>query len=351
MEMMLEELLSYILGITEVLIFTWGICQVELTKDWRRWAAAVGLWGVEMAAVLGGYLEEMAVVPVRMLSEMVIVVFLMVQGRIFHKIVKYWFSLFYAGIAFHPIHFCLTLLNEYTVKLPWIDFFAEDLTSVCNICVIVFAAMQIRKRRKWVSWIQSMPIKHYMLGLCCGFCANGLKSYMEWEIAELDMKNKLFWGTLTNILYLALYLLGIGFAFINLLKTQYYRDSSLKSEYLRMAQAHYKDLAGHVREIRSIRHDMLVHVNAIEYLIQKGKIQEAIAYLHEMKENIDRKDNRKIDIGNELVNAVMENELKKADLDTHFSVEGFLTGQPAISDFDLCTIFSNLLPYRLRRHK
>lgn len=343
MGLMMEELLSNILGIAEVLVFTWGICQVELTRDWRRWAAAGGLWGMEMVVVLGEWLGKMAVVPVRMLGEMVIAAILMVQAKILHKMVKYWFSLFYAEIAFHPIHFALTFLNEYTVKLPWIDFFAEDLTSVCNICIMVFAAMQIRKRRQWVSWIQSMPIKHYMLGLCCGFCANGLKSYMEWEIAELDMKNKLFWGILTNILYLSLYLLGIGFAFINLLKTQYYRESSLKSEYLRMAQEHYKDLAGHVREVRSIRHDILVHVNVVEYLIQDGKIQEAITYLHEMKENIDRKNNRKIDIGNELVNAVMENELKKADLDTCFSVEGCLTGQPAISDFDLCTIFSNLL--------
>ncbi|MCI8895368.1 MAG: hypothetical protein HFI41_12080 [Lachnospiraceae bacterium] len=92
--MMLEELLSNILGIVEVLVFAWGICQVELTKDWRRWAVAGGLWIVEMVVVLGGFLDEMAVVPVRILGNMVIIVFLMAQGRTLHKAVKYWFSFF-----------------------------------------------------------------------------------------------------------------------------------------------------------------------------------------------------------------------------------------------------------------
>lgn len=50
-----------------------------------------------------------------------------------------------------------------------------------------------------------------------------------------------------------------------------------------------------------------------------------------------------MDIGNELVNAVLENELNKADPDTLFSLEGCLPDQPAITDFDLCVIFSNLL--------
>ncbi len=186
-------------------------------------------------------------------------------------------------------------------------------------------------------------MKYYIIGIFCGFCASGLQYFMEWETAELDMKNKLFWGILTNSLYLVLYLLGMGVTFINLLKEQYHRESSLKSEYLRMAQEHYNELAGHMREVRSIRHDMMAHVNAVEYLTRQGKTGEVITYLHEMKENIGRKNNKKIDVGNELVNAVLENELKKAGLGTHFSVEGCLTDQPAISDFDLCVIFSNLL--------
>lgn len=33
MGMMIEKLLSNILWIAEVLIFIWGICQVELTRD------------------------------------------------------------------------------------------------------------------------------------------------------------------------------------------------------------------------------------------------------------------------------------------------------------------------------
>ena len=323
MGVMLEELLSNILGIAEVLVFAWGICQVELTMDWRRWAVACGLWIVEMAVVLSGFWDEMAVVPVTILGNMAITSFLMVSDKILYRVIKYWFCFFYVGIAFRPIYFVITFLNEYAVKLSWIDFGTKNLASGCNICVIVLAAIQIRKRKQWVSWVRSMSLKYYMIGLFCCFCANGLKNYMGWEIAGLDMKNKLFWGILTNILY--------------------YRESSLKSEYLRMAQEHYNNLAEHMFEVRSIRHDMMAHMNAMEYLIQEGKTGEVITYLHEMKENMGRKNNKKIDVGIELVNAVMENELKKADLDTHFSVEGYLADQPAISDFDMCVIFSNLL--------
>ena len=87
MGVMLEELLSNILGIAEVLVFAWGICQVELTMDWRRWAVACGLWIVEMAVVLSGFWDEMAVVPVTILGNMAITSFLMVSDKILYRVI------------------------------------------------------------------------------------------------------------------------------------------------------------------------------------------------------------------------------------------------------------------------
>lgn len=339
----LEELISGILGSAEVLVFAWGICQVRLTKDWKRWAAACVLWGLEMAVVCSGVLDEMTIFPIKFLGKMGIISILLMQGKAMPRILQYLFSTFYAAVTFRPIYFGITLLGEFVMDCSAFERIARNLASGFNICVLIMLARQIKKRKQWVSWIQSIPMKYYLLGLFCVFCANGLKSYMAWELAGLDLKNRIFWGILTNMLYLFFISLGIGFAFVNLLKERYYRESSLKSEYLRMAQEHYSELSEHMREVRRIRHDMMAHVNALEHLVSEGKIDGTLNYLHEIKREIDTTSRKAVKVGNELVNAVLEHELKKADSETSFLVEGCLPKECVISDFDMCVLFSNLL--------
>lgn len=337
-----EESISIILEIVEVLVFAWGICQVKLTKDWKWWVVAGALWIVEIVVMYGRYLDVIIYFPIKFIGNIVIISFMLMQGKAFEKIVQNLFSNFYVAVTFQPIYFGITLLCEYVIDSQT-DQVARNLAGGFNICVLIILARQIKKRKQWVSWIRSITMKYYFFGLLCVFCANGLKNYMARELVGLDMKNRFFWGVLANILYLLFMFLGIGFAIVNLLKEQYYKESTLKSEYLEMAQDHYRELAGHMREVKSIRHDMMAHINALEHLISGREIDETINYLHEIKKGIGVASQRAVEVGNELVNAVLDNELKKLDLETDFLVEGCLPKKCIITDFDLCILFSNLL--------
>ena len=159
MEEIFNELLSNVLGNVEVLVFAWGICQVRLTKDWKRWTAAVVLWAVVMAVAYGGFFGEMVYFPIKMVGNMMAISFLLMKGRVVQRIIKYWFSFSYVDIIYQPIHFVIIYWGEFTKSLSWSDRAINNIASSLNICILLLLARQIQKRKQWVSWIQSIPMK------------------------------------------------------------------------------------------------------------------------------------------------------------------------------------------------
>lgn len=341
MEALLREIFKDLLTNIEILLWLWGICQVELTKDWKKWLIALIMWQLEITVVFGAGFEESKSFFIKLLCNMVIIIFLM-HGRGIERFIKYWFSFFYLGIIFQPV--CL-----FTEALAAIDGFAwihnmeEEIRNGLTIGILLVFIWLIQKHKNWIINIRNIQMKYYVVGLFCGFCAEGVHYYIADEIARLNTKSMIFWGTLMNVLYLCIYALGAALAFANILKEQYFRESALKSEYLKMVQQHYNGIAAHMREIRSIKHDMQAHIAVLENFIQKEKWEEAKSYLTEIKRNEELQNRNTINVGNELVNAILEHELQRADSETIVIFEGWLPNKSFISDFDLCVIFSNLL--------
>lgn len=323
----------------EVLVWAWGICQVKLQKNKRRWMETLFLYHLEMLLVFGGYFGETMAFLLKVLGNMVIITLLM-QGPLVQRVIQYWFSIFYLGIVYQPIYFFVSFLEKSGSE--WERIFIKGVASLTTIGVVLFAAKQIKRREPCVRWIRNISLRYYTVGLISCFCANGIHYYMIEEIRLLNMQSRIFWGTLTNILYLFLYSLGIGLAFVNLLKEYYRKESAQKGEYLRMAKAHDQEMVDHMREIRSIRHDMRAHMNALENFIKKEQWGEAEEYLHKFQQEIQLQSRKTVSVGNELVNAVIENELVRADYKIDLQVEGAIPSQMDLEDFDLCVLFSNL---------
>ena len=114
MEALLREIFKDLLTNIEILLWLWGICQVELTKDWKKWLIALIMWQLEITVVFGVGFEESKSFFIKLLCNMVIIIFLM-HGRGIERFIKYWelfFSL-YACLQKHWLR--LTDLPGYII--------------------------------------------------------------------------------------------------------------------------------------------------------------------------------------------------------------------------------------------
>ena len=109
-----------------------------------------------------------------------------------------------------------------------------------------------------------------------------------------------------------------------------------------MEKEYYDAQVKYINEIRSIRHDIQAHMIVLQYYLESENYEKARAYLGDMRlhhivQNIIIKDT-----GNDLVNAILSDTLSCSSKAIDFEVEGLLPERICLSEYDICTLFSNL---------
>lgn len=113
-------------------------------------------------------------------------------------------------------------------------------------------------------------------------------------------------------------------------------DIGLFKEYIE-EQARYID------EVRSAKHDMEAHVIVMQYYLRDGLYEDAKAYLGAIKEHQEFRHAPKVDTGNHMVDAVISAKLQRAQAQIEIRTNGFLPEKLRVEEYDLCTLFSNLI--------
>lgn len=335
------EMLIHMLGEIEVFFFAWGILQMEFMRKRRSYVCALLFFiGAELFYQLCpngniGFLAGRLIGP--MLGTVILF-----EGVLGKRLAQYWFSLFYTTAFYLPLRVIDNILKLNGKSIP--PFMRDDtVISVLVSLIILMIAVQIKKRDEWVDWVRSIPIGYYVLAIICAFAVEGIVEFTRTISVFENAKTQIFIQILQVVVCLFLYSLGVAVAFTNLWRKQHKRESALKDEYLRMSKAHYDELANHLREVRSIRHDLRAHMNVLESYIEEERWEQAKEYLKEIKEHQSGSGDVKINIGNELVNAVLIDGMRSCGKDITLVCEGMLPRELNLSDYDLCTIFSNLL--------
>lgn len=309
-------------------------------KNWKRWLAAICILAGGECFYLLCHKNDIGYLFGILARDMGIVVTLF-EESFGSAIAKYWFGIFYMSVIYLPLRVILYVLGEDLEQL--IGGYQTELLSVLAIVFMLITTAEIKRKKQWVEWIRRIPMLYIALGAFCGFCADGV-SELTWRMGEnWEPGMRILVRSLQIGVDIFLYGLGISFGFISLGRQRYKRESELKDEYLRMSKTHYEGLVSHMREVRSIRHDIKAHMNVLERYIQEEKWKAAKAYLQEMKESQSFWNMQFINVGNELVNAVLMEGMQQVRGEIEFVSEGVLPEEMNISDFDLCTIFSNLL--------
>lgn len=113
-------------------------------------------------------------------------------------------------------------------------------------------------------------------------------------------------------------------------------------EYIKILRQSYDAQAEYIKEIRSLKHDMQAHMIVLQYYLEDGKYEKAKSYLREMQSYQEKRKRPQIDTGNNIVNAVIMERWRQSDADIKVICLGEIPMDVHISEYDLCTIFSNL---------
>ena len=109
-----------------------------------------------------------------------------------------------------------------------------------------------------------------------------------------------------------------------------------------MEKEYYDAQIKYINEIRSIRHDMQAHFIVLQYYLESGNYEKAKNYLLEMRRHQNTRSVVVKDTGDDLVNAIVSDTLSRSTKAIDFEIDGLLPEDICLSEYDACTLFSNL---------
>jgi len=337
------ELIVNLLAQVEVIVFAWAIVQMEFRKNKIRIVT-----GTVVVVLLAFFRTFCSDIDIRMIIGVIIgpvVAWTILFNEKGWKILfKYFFSISYVNLMYLPVGLFITCIGE-KMGLRSDSNISYAVQSILSILIMLCLAYFVKKKRDIVEWIRVLPIGYFLLAWVCAVTVDGLSTYAKSVIAaDTGIRVRIIFESMRTILSIFIYLLGIGFAFADFLRKKYKSESILKEQYLNMSKEHYNGLVAHMQEVRKIKHDMQAHINILNKYAEEEKWAMLKEYLGILTQQHSQQKLEVVNTGNELVDAVVANSLSKcADDRIIIECKGKLSEEVKVSDFDLCTIFSNLL--------
>ena len=122
------------------------------------------------------------------------------------------------------------------------------------------------------------------------------------------------------------------------------KREEIRYQYMIKTQSDYfEGLMKNDAEIRKFRHDMVAHIAALREYANGNNDEKMIEYLSRMEDKVNVTKVKKY-TGIKAVDAVINDQIHKMnDKNIKFSYDGFCRNREDLNDFDLCTVFFNLI--------
>lgn len=329
------EQLNDLLGYVSVFLWAFGICQVKATRDKKRWVLS-GIFGIGAVLIIFLYFKNELLYWIKWLLFFLLFMFL-IEEKWKRKVVLLLFSIGYIDVISTPIRTVMVII-EFIRKKELNSILGTILEFLCILGLTYY----IKKHDIIAEWLKKLPTSYYFVGFLCSFMATGASTYVEMDLENKSYNERIMISILMMVTVELLYIMCIGAAVIATFCKNYKEESLLKDEYLRLSKQHYETLLKNTQEIRSLRHDMQSHVNALSYFSKEKDWEKLQAYIEEVNENAQKVRPYTVNVNHGFINAILEDSLSK-EPEIAFSCDGKIPADIQIDDFDLCTIFSNLI--------
>lgn len=148
---------------------------------------------------------------------------------------------------------------------------------------------------------------------------------------------------LTHTLALIIIIMGFLIYFLANAYLQLQEKHHLQRELDDSRKSYLFSLKKREDEMRRFRHDINGHLTCLEYYLNEGNVTSARSYIEELHHAITRSV-PKYATGHPIIEALLNDRHPlMEENDIHLSVDGSIPSDIHISDFDLCTVFSNML--------
>lgn len=328
------ELVYYFIEGIEIILFSKGIVRLELCKNSIRRLAAIVIFVVG-AFIYAFYPNDSIKMICGMIFCHMVGIVLLFEVSFVKGLIKCLFSSVYISFLHLPIRVFGELLDiEFKNNISWT-------VSIVAICLI---SHYLNKRKEVIAWIKSIPIAYFCLAIICGITATGIASYIDYISKDSNLAVRNVLNVLSIISTTSLYIVGVAFSIVDVLRRQYKRENELKDDCLRMANEYYDALAAHLREVRSIKHDINSHINIISRYSEDESWDNLKKYLAEMKER-QYTGEQIINVGNMIVSAILTDGVRNIANEENISIicKGSVPEELLISNYDLSVVLSNLL--------
>lgn len=269
---------------------------------------------------------------------------LLFNDRISFVILKFFCVFFGFHFLSFPIEIALSILYRHTGFL-WLDTYGTWLKELISSVLLILLIYFLHKNPSWKTIVTTSPLWIYVTSLLFSICASGLNSLVFIYGDQMSIHGRTLFEIICVCFSEFIALFGIDLLLLRNLKEQYRKETILKTEYMTVSRQYYHSLLEKIEESRKLRHDMKAHLSLLNVLLEQDNVSQAKSYLSEIAEQEAHTEIAMIDVGNELVNAILSTEKMKMPKDITFHCEGRLFPETTagLSDFELCVIFTNLI--------
>lgn len=327
----------FILSIIEATLFYHVVCRRKILKvTYKQFLSFMGLYIVQMLLVgfqVRGLLQNILIA----LLYYLVGVFL--TGTNWFQNIKYWMiSLFLSAV-----------LEEVIYLSIWQHFFPKEegygignIYTYITVVIVLYIINKFLKTKIGEEEINVPKTSRIMLPVICGVIF--AISYMIYAMDQTENEEQKFFAYI--ILLVAI--LGIGIIVVMLLhisqqKENFKLQAELENRYNEQQKAYFMMMFEQQEETKRFRHDILNHLICIQDQMRRGHYLEAETYVSNVLNNLDAIRGMQYDVGNEVVNVLLNYYLLPVREQCHIEIDGYLGKLEHISQMDLCTIISNLL--------
>jgi hypothetical protein len=127
------------------------------------------------------------------------------------------------------------------------------------------------------------------------------------------------------------------------IKQKYIFETSMLETYNEQQKKYFEQLLLKEQDTKQFRHDIISELSQIQSFLEKDEYEKGKEYISEMLMGISQISKASYDVGNEIINTVLNYYLIPLEEKISIKVKGFISNELNISMRDLCIISSNIV--------
>lgn len=336
------RIISDFLACAEIFLFLTKLLLLKIDRRIYRWIIA-SAW-IIISDVLISMRPELEKIVIFQLMGFLFAIVFCITGNKVNSLIRSIFAMvsMYGLRKIVNIIYLLIYwlgLKKINIEIDTIERTATLVGEMLIVAIILCIGNIVKKTNGYSRWITSINNSIYIIMALCIFMMALINGYIEYK--NVGNNHGGIWIIVQLLFSVSVHLFCLCLARIDYNRQCYERESILKEQYLVASREYFEKLKWQIDEIRRMKHDMNAHYLALDLFLQNNDIDGAKEYLSVIREHQISAYNNYFTVGNELVDAVISGIVSQHEGVT-IHVDGFV-GKTEIQDYDLCTIFSNLV--------